>query len=330
MKFDIDVRLEHAYNGLKSGLDMEEELKLREEIGSKAFDMLNNIVSYTRGKKFNYNKIDLAELQDIKHEYLIHKEKKEYVIGAYGEPFTAWDSVADAQKYVSEQVTKGKMFNSYDVDNDLLAELCKFTTKEFTDANGKVVKVKGSPYDEMRNEIKKIIQQYIKHGYNPYNIMNSLLKQAKEYTELNKHEVNKEDANVRKAAIAQCYDICVVLENCEKTFSPYQRVFETAERLGRLINQSRKLNKEGKIEESVELDEKIDSYRDEIAEALLKCKCDLKELEHVLVGKTKYTRDSEVGFNHQSVNYDLYQGLIDMKKIVNFQARKLLDNGLSA
>ncbi len=333
MRFDIDSRLKYIFDNV-TFLTSDEKVSVIEEIGNEAFKKIEDMIFAqerygnlfgNKGKKLSYQHVDKTELTTIKQSYLKHKQTKEYLIGYETSPFSIWDSVLDAKNYLIQEVVDEGMFYSYDVDKNFLYEVCRYTSKQFEDENGNVIQLKGSPYDEIKDEIKKVIQQYIKYGYNPYNLMNSALKQYNDSKEQNRKETDEEVIKDNDELMTQCLDVCTLLENCERTFSPYRKIFEVAEHLGELINKSKEFQKANKVEESLKVDEEIEDYKQKIEKNLLNCEFDLQELESVIAGKSHYVKEREIGFNYQSADYDLYQGLLALKKIIHFKVQKNLN-----
>ena len=302
MQFSLFDRIEKIFP-YPTDLSAEEEWAIQDEFGAEAVMMIR---SWTE-----FEKVSSEDLEKVKQSILKHKREKDYVFGT-NDRFFKFMSIQDVKDMVIQQVIDEEMFGQYDPDGTMLELLSAYTTDEVEVGKGHKMKVKGSALEPMKEDLKRIIQQYIKHGYNPYPMMNSI--NARSLKSKSKEEK------------AQGMAINQMLENCERAFSPYHKVFKTSEHLGELINRSKELEKKGEFDEMEKVDEEITKYQEKIKKTLGKSSYDLVELEEILAGKSKYIKESEKGFNHESVNYDMYQGLLAVKKLVHYEHKKTFAN----
>ena len=319
MRFDIDSRIEYIFNSLKGiGVDSNEESQIVEEIGYEAFAKIRDLsVGCQFFKGIEYKQVKKEDLLFIKQEYIKHKESYRLDIAGYDCVFFKQNSNEDVKDYVINQVVNEQMFYCFNPDTVFFNELCKLTTKIYLDDNGKEIELKSPEVEEKKEDIKKIVQQYIKNGYNPYNLMNQMVSRCNELKEYNKQERDATIIKNNQAELAQNMEICQIIENTENIFSPYKKVFETAECLGELINKSKELEKEEKFEEADKVNDEIENYKDKIIRTLKNGRFDMLELESILNGKAKYLRaNGATAIN--DINRNMYYGLDSMRKIICF------------
>ena len=166
MRFGIDSRIEYIFNSLKGvGVTPDEEHQICEEIGYDAFLKIRDLST----GNVEFKKVKKEDLLSIKQLYIKHKETyRPDIIAGYDGMFFKENSIKDVKNYVINQVINEQMFFCFDPDLDFSTEVCRLTTKSYVDENGKKVELKGSEVEEKKADIKKIVQQYIKNGYNPY------------------------------------------------------------------------------------------------------------------------------------------------------------------
>ena len=118
-----------------------------------------------------------------------------------------------------------------------------------------------------------------------------------------------------------CLKSQMLMERMEAV-SPYRTIFRVAENLGQLIEEEKEMRRQENYDASDELQEKIDKQRELLAKKIENSGFDMDELQSIANNKREYIKESEQGFNYQSVHYAMYTGLFEVKKCIHNLSKK--------
>ena len=320
MEFDIKGRIKFFAEQLRysvAGLADNEDLsQIRFELGDEGYSKLYDIV-------YSGNKISEQDFDEIKQSYFKAQQEK-FIVPSMGNDNSFFEYYNDEEfkDMIKYQLEENGINNTINVDEVMLDLLRGATTEKFLGDKGVEVKVKGTNLEDRQKDLRRIIERYIKQGYNPYPLMRKI---NEEYNELSKNE-----NEVDKAAQAKliCAKSQMLMERMEAV-SPYKPIFNMAEKLGELLEEEKQMMKDENYDNMDELQEKIDKQKELLTKRIESSGFDLNELASVINSKKDYIKESENGFNYQSPNYAMFHGLQEAnRRIQSIKLRQQKQNQL--
>lgn len=303
MDFDIKGRIKFFAEQIRysvSGLVSADELsEIHIELGEDGYNKLYNIV-------YSGEKISEKDFDEIKQSYFTAQQEKAYLYKNnlfYNDNyFFEYDNDEEFNSTIKSQLEENEINETIDIDEFMIQLLRGATTEKFLNGKGEEIKVKGTKLEDRQKELKRIIERFIKQGYNPYLLMRKI---NLEYERLSKEEVDDKNWGQEKLICAKSQ---MLMERME-THSPYKPIFNMAEKLGELIEEQKQMIKDENYDNMDELQEKIDKQKELLSKRIESSDFDLDELTSIISGKRDYIKESEHGFNYQSPNYAMFVGL---------------------
>lgn len=303
MEFDVKGRIKFFAEQLRYSVaemtSADELSEIQLELGSDGYDKLYDIV-YSGGK------ITEKDFDEIKQSYFEAQQDKTYLYenglffnDNYFFEYYSDDEFKDMVKY---QLEENGINETKDINTTFINLLRGSTTEKFLSDKGVEVKVKGTELEDRQKDLKRIMERYIKQGYNPYLLMRKI---NLEYERLSKEESDVEKLGQEKLVCAKSQ---MLMERME-ALSPYKPIFNMAEKLGELMEEEKQLMKDENYDNMDEIQEKIDKQKELLTKRIESSGFDLDELAIVINSKKDYIKESEHGFNYQSPNYAMFVGL---------------------
>ena len=308
MEFDIKGRITYFAEQLRysvAGLADKDDLQqIEQELGWDGYNKLYNIVH-------NGDKINEKDFKEIKQSYF--KAQQDKVISCwfgndnYFFEYYNDDEFNDMVKY---QLEENMIDSTIAVDEIVMNLLRGATSEKYLDTKTeKEVKIKGTKLEDRQKHLKRMIERYVKQGYNPYPLMRKI---NEEYERLSKEEndVYKESQSKLICAKSQ-----MLMERMEAV-SPYKSIFNMTEKLGELMEEEKQLMKDENYDNMDELQEKIDKQKELLTKRIETSGFDLDELFSIINSKKEYIKECEPNFNYQSPNYAMFHGLQEANRII--------------
>ena len=303
MEFDVKGRIKFFAEQLRysvAGMTSADELfEIQLELGSDGYNKLYDIV-------YNGDKISEEDFDEIKQSYFAAQQDKAYLYenGLFfsDNSFFEYYSDDEFKNMVKYQLEENGINETKDIDTTFINLLRGATTEKFLSDKGVEVKVKGTNLEDRQKDLKRIMERYIKQGYNPYLLMRKI---NLEYERLSKDESDIEKLGQEKLICAKSQ---MLMERMEAV-SPYKPIFNMAEKLGELMEEEKQMMKDENYDNMDELQEKIDKQKELLTKRIEASGFDLDELASVINSKKDYIQESEHGFNYQSPNYAMFHGL---------------------
>lgn len=316
MKFDIKGRIktfaEQIRYSISGLLDKMDENAIRLELGDNGYDKIYSAIEHGR-------KITEQDFEEIKSSYL-NAQKDKVISPSFWSDSLYFENYTDAEfkEYVEQaQLGEGLIYQTVSVDDVIVNLLNGANTEIYFDGNGKEVKVKGTKLEERQTVLRKMVETYVKEGYNIYPLMRKI---NESYNELSRISKDHKNENVDRNKVI-CLKSQMMMERMEAV-SPYRTIFRVAENLGQLIEEEKEMRKQENYDASDELQEKIDKQRELLTRKIESSGFDMDELTCIADSKRKYIQESEQGFNYQSSNYAMYTGLFEVKKCIHNLSRQ--------
>lgn len=322
MEFDIKGRIRFFAEQLRysvAGLaDKDDLLQIDQELGTEGYSKLYNIVN-------NGDKITEQDFEEIKQSYFKAQQEKSYFFkGSMFSDNCYFDYYNDEEfkDMIKFQLEENAIDSTINIDEIMVNLLRGATTEKFLSDKGEEVKVKGTKLEDRQKDLKRIIERYIKQGYNPYPLMRKI---NEEYNRLAQNETEQEVAGQEKLICAKSQ---MLMERMEAV-SPYKPIFNMAEKLGELIEEQKQKMKDENYDNMDELEERIDKQKELLTKRIEASGFDLDELAAVINGKKDYIKECEHGFNYQSPNYAMFVGLQEAnRRIQSIKLRQQKQNQL--
>lgn len=306
MEFDIKGRIRYFAEQLRysvSGLADNDDLsQIRFELGDEGYSKLYDIV-------YSGNKISEQDFDEIKQSYFKAQQEKVVVPTMWNDNyFFEYYSDDEFNDMIKFQLEENMIDSTIAIDEIMLNLLRGATSEKYLDTKTeKEVKIKGTKLEDRQKDLKRMIERYIKQGYNPYPLMRKI---NAEYERLAKeeNEVDKESQSKLICAKSQ-----MLMERMEAV-SPYKPIFNMAEKLGELMEEEKQMMKDENYDNMDEIQEKIDKQKELLTKRIESSGFDLDELQNVASNKREYLKESEQGFSYNSVNYNMYVGMTELSK----------------
>ncbi|MFQ6723919.1 MAG: hypothetical protein ACLRFE_01110 [Clostridia bacterium] len=321
MEFDIKGRIRYFAEQLRysvAGLAENDDLtQIRFELGDEGYSKLYDIV-------YSGNKISEQDFDEIKQSYFKAQQEKVVVPTMWNDNyFFEYYSDDEFKDMIKYQLEENMIDSTIAIDEIMLNLLRGATSEKYLDTKTeKEVKIKGTKLEDRQKDLKRMIERYIKQGYNPYPLMRKI---NAEYERLAKeeNEVDKESQSKLICAKSQ-----MLMERTE-ALSPYKPIFNMAEKLGELMEEEKQMMKDENYDNMDELQEKIDKQKELLTKRIESSGFDLDELASVINGKKDYIKECEHGFNYQSPNYAMFVGLQESnRRIQSIKLRQDKQNQL--
>lgn len=316
MKFDLKGRIktfaEQIRYSISGLLDMDDENAIRVELGDDGYDKLYSIIKHGR-------KITEQDFEEIKASYF-NAQKGKFISPSFWNDGFYFEYFTDEEfknNLVKPQLEEGLIEQTIDIDETIVNMLRGATAEKYWIDNDKEVKIKGTKLEERQADLRKIIETYVKEGYNIYPLMRKINEAYNELLRIGKEDKNE---NIEANKVV-CLKSQMLMERMEAV-SPYRTIFRVAENLGQLIEEEKEMRKQENYDASDELQEKIDKQRELLAKKIESSGFDMDELTSIADSKRKYIQESEQGFNYQSSNYAMYTGLFEVKKCIHHLLRQ--------
>lgn len=321
MEFDVKGRIRFYAEQLRysvAGLaDKDDLLQIRFELGDEGYSKLYGIV-------YRDSKISEQDFDEIKQSYFKAQQEKVVVPTMWNDNyFFEYYSDDDFNDMIKFQLEENMIDSTIAIDEIMLNLLRGATSEKYLDTKTeKEVKIKGTKLEDRQKDLKRMIERYIKQGYNPYPLMRKI---NAEYERLAKeeNEVDKESQSKLVCAKSQ-----MLMERVEAV-SPYKPIFNIAEKLGELLEEEKQKMKDENYDNMDELQEKIDKQKELLTKRIESSGFDLDELAAVIKGKREYIKECEHGFDYKSPNYAMFHGLQEAnRRIQSIKLRQQKQNQL--
>lgn len=251
--------------------------------------------------------LDSPSINKMKEMYLEAQQQKtadDFLMATSSN--TIWaleENLSSATIEVINMLVDGQMENLDWVDPN----------KNLKDYVNAIVNIKMFNQDkkEISNQLMKLVNEYVKKGYNIYPLMQQCFASQEFNTRIDK-ENNKD--NIVANELAQN-----ILSISDKSHSPYLPLFNRIQKLGELINLSKEFGKKEDYKQQEQVDNKILELQDNIIQVAKQY--DLDYLEMLLKDKQKYLELQGANDIYSAEN-DMFAGLQKARNLIHFENKR--------